>query len=429
MKLSKWIPATLCAMAFLLAGADVLARDNTKKANEFPNATRQDPKPDMTSSEQRDLGKAADLLNEGQDEKAQPLVEKVLSSSRQSKYGSAFAHQLLGQIYYDQDKTTEALAEYRKAIDANGLPNAQHFSILFNIAQLQLQEEQYKEALATLEEWEKLTGKQTAEGLASKANIYYRLEQYQQAVDTMKKAIALADKPNDSWNQILMASYFELDQYDQAAQLVQEQLAKDPTNKKLINQLATIYIQADKPQQALDLMAKAKTQGLITTADDYSQLAKLYASAEKPKEAAATMKEGFAKNLLPATYDNYKLLGDVCSQAEDDACSLEAYTKAAPMAKDGNVDFQIGYLLFYSDKAAQAVESLTRAISRGGLRQEGEAYLLRGDANNDLDKSSAAMADWQKALGYPSTKSMAEQRIKAVKGGVKINRPAGKKAK
>lgn len=428
MKLSKWIPAAVCALGLVMAGGSALAKDNKKATNEYPNATRQEPKPDMSSSEQRDLGKAADFVNDGKGEQAQPLVEKVIANSRASKYGASFAHQLLGQIYYDQDKSAEALAEYRKAIETNGLPNAQHFSILYNIAQLQLQDEKYQDALATLDEWEKLTGKQTAESLAAKANVYYRLDQYQQAVDTMKKAMSMTDKPNDSWTQILMASYFELDQYDQAAEIVQQQLAKDPGNKKLTNQLATIYIQADKPQKALDLMADAKGKGLITTSDDYLQLTKLYASADKPKDAAATLKEGLSKNIVQPSYESYKLLGDVCTQAEDDACALDGYTKASPMAKDGNVDFQLGYLLFYSDKSKEAVEALGRAISRGGLRQEGEAYLLRGDAENDLDQSAAALADWQKALGFPSTKSMAEQRIKAVKGGAKINRATKKKA-
>ena len=70
--------------------------------------------------------------------------------------------------------------------------------------------------------------------------------------------------------------------------------------------------------------------------------------------------------------------------------------------------------------------ALTRAISKGSLRQEGEAYLLRGDAENDMNQLSAATADWQKASGYPSTKTMAEQRLKAAKGGVKIKRAAKK---
>lgn len=420
MKLSKWIPAAVCALGLVLT-VGAYAKDS-KKPDDYPNATRKEPKPEMSSGDQRDLNKAADLVNENKGSEAQPLVEKVIGNSRSSKYAQSFAHQLLGQIYYDQDKTAEALGEYRKALETDGLPNAQHFSILYTIAQLQLQDEKYQDALATLDQWEKLTGKQTADELALRANAYYRLDQYQPAVDTMNKALSMTDKPNDSWTQILMASYFELNQYDKAAEIVQQQLAKDPNNKKLLNQLATIYIQADKPQQALDLMAKAKSQGQITTSEDYLQLAKLYASADKPKEAAETLKEGFSKNIVQPSYDAYKLQGDVCTQAEDDACALEGYTKASPMAKDGNVDFQLGYLLFYSDKSKEAVDALTRSISRGGLRQEGEAYLLRGDAQNDLNQNAAALADWQKAAGYPSTKTMAEQRIKAAKGGVKIQR-------
>jgi predicted Zn-dependent protease len=374
----------------------------------------------MSATDQRKLNKATDLVNENKGAEAEPVIQDVIDSKRSSKYAQAFAHQLMAQVYWDQDKGAQAIEEYKKAIALDAMPNSAQFSLIYALAQTQLQEEKYADALATLADWEKLTGTQTADELALKANAYYRTDQYQLAVDTMKQAMAKTDKPNESWSQILMASYFELEQYDEAAQLTREQLAKDPTNKKLVNQLATIFIQADKPQQALDVMAKAKADGLITTSEDYLQLAKLQSAADKPKDAAATMKEGFAKGILQANYDNYKLQGDVCMQAEDDACAIEGYTKASPMATDGNVDYQLGYLQFYADHSREAIAALDRAIQKGSLRQEGEAYLLRGDAKNDLDQSAAAMADWQKAAGYPSTRSMADQRIKAARGGVKI---------
>lgn len=428
MKLSKWILASTFAIA-VACTASASARDSKKAENEYPNATRQDPKPDITSSEQRDLNKAADLVNESKGDEAQPLIDKILSNDRASKYAQSFAHQLNGQILYDKDKSAEAIAEYRKAIDLGGLTNVQHFSVLLAVGQLQIQDEKYKDALTTLDEWQKESGKETADVLALKGNAYYRLEQYQPAIDAMKKAVSMSDKPNDTWTQILMASYFELNQYDQAAQIVQQQMAKDPGNKKLLNQLATIYIQGDKPQQALDLMAKAKSQGLITTSEDYTQLAKMYAAADKPKDAAATLREGIDKGTVKPSFEVWKLLGDVCTQAEDDACAMEGYSKAAPMAKDGNIDYQLGYLLFYSNKAKEAIDALTQAISKGGLRQEGETYLLRGDAKNELDQSAPALADWQKAAGFPSSKTMAEQRIKAAKGGVKIKRASKSPAK
>jgi tetratricopeptide (TPR) repeat protein len=439
MKLSKWLFAAICASA-LLASVSAFAqmsapppssspakksdhgRKQDKAANEYPNATRAEPKLDMSAGDQRDLNKAADLVNDNKAAEAQPLLDKVIANDHASKYAQAFAHQLQAQVYWDQDKGDQAIAEYKKAIAFDAMPNAAQFQMIYALAQTQLQQEKYQDALATLADWEKLSGKQSAEELAVKANAYYRTDQFQPAIDSMKKALSMTDKPADSWTQILMASYFELNQYDQAAQVVQQQLDKDPTNKKLVNQLATIYIQGDKPQKALELMAKAKSQGLITTSDDYVQLAKLQASAEKPKDAAATLKEGFAKGVIQPSFDTNKLLGDVCTQAEDDACAIEGYSKASPMAKDGNVDYQLGYLLFYSNKSKDAVDALNRAITKGGLRQEGEAYLLRGDAENDLDQNSAAMADWTKAAAHPSTKTMAEQRIKAAKGGVKVQR-------
>ena len=448
MRFPSFVRATICALALLLSvGAfaqgmgggsisatpkDKPAKDKASKSgkseNKYPNATRKEPKLEMSSGDQKDLNKAADLINDSKNDEAEPLVQKVLSSEKSSKYAQAFAHQLQAQINWEKDKSDEAIAEYKKAVDLDALPNDAHFQVIYQIAQLQIQEEKYADSLATLDQWSKLTGAETADELALKANAYYRTDKFQDAVDTMKKAIAMTDKPNDTWNQILMASYFELNQYDQAAQVVQQQLDKNPGDKKLLNQLATIYIQADKPQKALDLMAKAKSQGLISTSDDYLQLAKLYAAADKHKEASATIKEGIDKGVLKPSFDVYKLQGDVCVQAEDDACAIDAYTKASPQAKDGNVDYQLGYLLFYSDRSKDAADALGRAISKGGLRQEGEAYLLRGDAENDLNQTSQAMADWQKASSYPSTKTMAEQRIKAAKGGVKIKRAAKKQA-
>jgi predicted Zn-dependent protease len=401
---------------------DKSSSSGKKGENKYPNATRKEPKLEMASGDQKDLNKAADLINENKNDEAEPIVQKVIANDHASKYAQAFAHTLQAQIYYEKDKGTDAIAEYRKAVDMDSLPNDAQFQTIYQIAQLQVQDEKYADALTTLEQWEKETGSTTADELALKANAYYRTDKFQPAVDTMKQAVSMTDKPNDSWMQILMASYFELNQYDQAAQVVQQQMQKDPSNKKLLNQLATIYIQGNKPQQALDLMAKAKSQGLITTSDDYMQLAKLQAAADKYKDASATIQEGLDKGALKPSFDVYKLQGDVCTQGEDDKCAIDAYTKASPQAKDGNIDYQLGYLLFYSDRSKDASEALTRAISKGGLRQEGEAYLLRGDAENDLSQGPAATADWQKASGYPSTKTMAEQRLKAAKGGVKIKR-------
>lgn len=425
MQPSRLIRTVLCILVLALFSSVVYADRQDEEANEYPNATREEPELDISERNQRDLNKAVDYINEDETAKALASLDKVLGDKRASEYAQALAHHLKGQLEWQNGKDEEAIVEIRKAVELDALPNSRHFSALYQVAQLQVNNEKYADALTTLTEWRTLSGTQTADALALEANIDYRLEKYPEAVIAMKKAISMTDKPSSSWTQILMASYLEQDKYDEAAAMIQAQLAKNPTDKKLINQLGNIYLQAGQDQKALDVLAKAKAGGLVNTNEDYLQLAKLYANADKPKEAAATLKEGFDKGIVTKDYDSLKLLGDVCTQAEDDACAMDAYTQASPMAEDGNVDYQLGYLLFYQGKSKEALAALERAFTKGGLRQPGEAHILKGDAENDLGNTAGALAEWKKALGSPTTKSMAEQRIKLAQGGVKIKR--GKK--
>jgi tetratricopeptide (TPR) repeat protein len=426
MKFLKLARIALCAAVLVFSSAAVLAAKKDKVENEYPNATRVEPKASMSSREQRDLSKATDLVNDGKNDEALPLIEKALENKKIGPYAEAFAQQLLARIYWDQEKEDQAIAATARAIELDSLPNNAHFGLMYQLAQFQVQTEKYQDALATLARFKKETGSETADQLALLGNIYYRLDKYQEAADTMKRAIAASDEPKESWNQILMASLFELDQYDEAAKVVKEQLAKNPKDIKLLKQLATIYVNNDQYPQAIEVLSKAKNEGLIASAEDYVQLAKLYANADKPKEAAATLKEGMDKGIVPSSYDNNKLLGDVCSQAEDDPCAIDAYGKASAQSTDGNVDYQLGYMLFYSERGPEAKEALTRALQKGGLRQEGEAYVLLGDIESYANNDAAALAAWRKAEGFPSTKAMAAQRIKAVQSGVKLKR-TGKK--
>lgn len=419
MKLVRLAQIALCATVLLFASTIALA---AKEQVDFPNATRKDPKVDMSSREQSALNKATDYVNEGEYEKALPEIEKVLEGKKVSKYAEAFAQQLLGSIYWDQEKEAEAIVATARAVELDSLPNNAHFALMYRLAQFQVQTEQYEDALATLDRFKNETGSENADQIALLGNIYYRLDKFQEAADAMKRAIASTDEPKQSWNQILMASLAEMDQYGAAADVLKEQLAKSPNDIKLIKQLATIYVNDDKYPEAIAVLSRAKEQGLIAASEDYTQLAKLYANADKPKEAADTLKEGMAKGIVKDTYENNKLLGDVCSQAEIDACAIEGYTKASAQSEDGNVDYQLGFMLFYAERGPEAKVALDRAIKKGKLRQEGEAYILLGDIESYANNDAAALAAWRKAATFPSTKVMADQRIKAVQSGVKLKR-------
>jgi len=391
-------------------------KDDKAPAQTYPNAKRVDPSKPSLGAAQKKISKAYDLIGEDKTDEANKLLDEVLSDSKLTPYAKALASYVKGQVKSQNDDNAGAIVLMKEAVSLDAMPNANQFPAMYALGQLYLVEEKYPEAIAALDEYVKQSGEDTAKVGALKANAYYRMEKYQDAINTMKVALTKTDKPEDSWNQILMASLFELEQYDEAAKIAEANLAKDPGNKKLVQQLSSIYINAKKEAKALEIMSAAKTKGLFTTEDDYKQLVQLYNFAEKPKEGAEVLEEGFSKGIVKPSYAMYKLLGDSYALSEQEPKAIEAYAKASPLASDGEADFQRGQLLINAERYADAKAALTQALSRG-VKRQGAAYVLIGNAENELGNKQAAIAAMEKAKGYDETRAMADTWLRSLKAG------------
>ncbi|MBM7093753.1 hypothetical protein JTP67_35670, partial [Streptomyces sp. S12] len=93
----------------------------------------------------------------------------------------SFAAQIGFQVAYDADDNKAAIEYLKKAIEINGLDNNAHFDRMFVLAQLQLQEEQYAESLATMDRFLNESKSTKPEHLIVKGNALYRLERYPDA--------------------------------------------------------------------------------------------------------------------------------------------------------------------------------------------------------------------------------------------------------
>src|SRR5262245_29117936 len=104
MKVSYLSQAFICALVLMLfTGMTFAAKKKDETLNPYPNATRNEPKLEMSERNQKDISKALDLINEGKADEAAPLVEKVLNDSKASKYARALALQAQGQIAYEKE--------------------------------------------------------------------------------------------------------------------------------------------------------------------------------------------------------------------------------------------------------------------------------------------------------------------------------------
>lgn len=398
-----------------LASAAALAKKEAE--SRYPNATRSAPKSDLTnSSEQKALKAGLDALNAGDDEKALDALQKVLATAK-SKYARGIALEGIGNVKYNAQDYKGAIEAFKQLLELNSVPNDAYFDAMYYLAAAYAVDGQCQAALDQLKTWREQGRRETADSYALEGNCYYQLQKYPEAIAAIKKAQSLTDQPKASWNNILLASYAASGQTGQAAEVVEQQLAKDPTNKQLIHNALVVYIQNNQFDKALTLLDRERKQGLLETEADYVSAAKFYANiaqeGDKPEVAsqgAELLKDGMAKNVVKASLENYKLMGDLYLVAQDQDRALAAYDKAAPLATNGDIDYTRAQILGAQQNWAQAKTTIEKALARG-VSHKGKAYLLLGKLDLALGDKTGARTAFQQAATDAETRAEANEQL------------------
>lgn len=416
--------ATLALTIIAAPVAHAAHADKDKKEALYPNATRKEPKLDLTSSkDQKALNEGLDAVNAGDAAKAEAILQPIVDTSK-SKYAQALALQGLASLKYNAGDLKGAISLLSQALDKGVMPNDTYFQLEYELAQFQLANEQYQAAVDTLAKWRAEGKKDTAESHALDGNAFYRLGKYPEAIAAMKQALSMTDKPQNSWNQILMASYAESGQSEQAAQLAEQQLEANPNDTTALNNAVAVLMQAQKYPEAIKLMEKAKASGALKSDKDYVNLAKLYlitgqnASDPKPNalKAAQTLNDGMAAGIVPASYDSYKLLGDADYVAGKESDAVAAYKKAIPMATDGEAAVRAAQILVSQNKYGEALPLVQQGIAKG-VKHQGSAYMLLAETERGLKNKPSAIAAMKKAAQDPETAAKAKDWLRKAGAG------------
>ncbi len=410
------------ALALAMASSPMLAHASSSKPKQevlYPNATRQEPKLDLTSDkDQKALNDGQEAAAAGDKDKAFKILQPIVDNSK-SKYAQAFALQVMANLTYNEGDVKGAIGMLKRSLDNGVLPNDAYFQLMYELGQMYMADEQYQASIDTIEKWRAEGKKETAESYAIEGQDYYRLAKYPEAIAAIKKAQSLTDKPNPSWNQILLASYSESGQSDQAAQIAQQQVEANPNDPNALNNAVAALTQAQKYPQAIQLLEKARAAGTLKSETDYLNLAKLYRmqgqEADDPKadssKAVAVIQEGMSKGVITSSYDNYLLLGDSALVAENNSVAAQAYAKAVPMAKDGEAALRAGQMLLTENKFAEAKSMIQQGIDKG-VKHKGTAYMLLANAYIGMKDKPSAVEAMDKAAQDPETAAKAKAWLK-----------------
>ncbi|MBN8712426.1 MAG: tetratricopeptide repeat protein [Xanthomonadales bacterium] len=391
----------------------------------YPNATRKEPKLDLTSPrDQKAINDGLEAANAGDDEKAEKDLQPIIDKSK-SKYAKAMALQGLAGVKYKNGDIKGAITMLQQAIDLGVMPNDTYFQLLYMLAQFQMADQDYQASLNTLAKWRDEGKKETADSYALEGNADYRLKKYPEAIAAIQKAKSLGTKSEPSWDQILMASYAESGQTDQAAKLAMQAVADAPNDATALNNAVAILTEAKQYPQAIDLMEKARANGTLKTQTHYVNLAKLYLitgqSSDDPKpnaiKAAQVLDDGMTKGIVDKNTENYTLLGEAAQLADNNAQAVDNYVKASATASNGDAALRAAQVLITENKYTDAKKYAQEALDKGLTDHKGNAYMVLAASERGLKHKAEAIAAMKKAAEQPETAARAKEWLKQQGGG------------
>lgn len=347
---------------------------------------------------------------------------KALSEKRLNNFEKANVNQFLGYIDSSEGKYSEAAKHFQAALDADALPNQAQFSLMLQMAQIQIGDGDYQKGINSLHKYYKVTDKIQDSTFALESKAYASLnDNFKKAIPLMEKAISLADKPREDWYYFLYSLHMQLSQFNEAAKIL-ETLIKINSNKKdYWKRLSDVYFTLKKDEKALAVLVLADKQGMLTEEKERLKLFKLYAFLNNPYDAGKVLEKSLKDGIIAPTFKRWEDLGKVWYTAAEMDKALSAYNQASKLAKDGKIDFQRAYIYFDKDDYNRAKQALQSALEKGGLsdKQIGRSWLLIGMAESETGHKYAAITALKKASKFKSTRKNAVQWIEHLEKQIK----------
>lgn len=400
--------------AVLLFSADPADAQRRPKAEEkkeamFPNATREEPGMRAHQRFQKDMQRMYDAAQEEKYDLALELADKVINNPKAGRYERAVSHQNSAFVLMEQNLDPEAAERLEKAIAEDALNNDTHYQLMAQLAQIKMQEEDLEASLKWIDRLMTETRSERNDYAMLKANILFQLNRFQESVDVIKMVMARSTDHQPSWSQLLMAAYFEMEQPLEAAKIAEAQLERNPRDKQMLMNLASIYIEADRYDDAAGALARARSQGLLTEDRDYRQLYRLYLNIDGQEAAAVdVIQEGLANKILEPNLEVYNILGQAYYFSDKINEAIEAWTQADSYAPDGEVALNLARTYYNEERYADAKAAARRAIDKG-VKRPGDAWVIIGNSEYfGMDNRAGGIAAYREAAKYPETKEQAE---------------------
>lgn len=385
-------------LVFAIAG-NVQAQKRKSEGSQAPT--------DISAATGKLLTEAIEALNNDNYAGASAAINKV-NMERLSPYERSRTEQIKASIESARENYPAAQKHLQAAIDGGGLNEQEVQSTRYQIAQMFLAQEKWREGAAALENWFKTAQDPNGAAYYLLAVAYYQMEDYKRAIVPAQKAVDLTDKPQEGWVQLVLALYLQQDQYANAVPLLKKLINMAPDKKTYWQQLSSVYGQMEDYKKSLAVAQLAYNGGIFNDDADIRRLADLQLFNDAPYRCGLTLDEAIQKKLVKVDFKLYEKQANCWVAARDFAKSIGPLQKAAEMSSNGDLFVRLGEVQVQRNEWASAVTALQNGLRKGGLRDTGNAQLLLGIAQYNQKNYAGAREAFNRARNFEKHRKMAD---------------------
>jgi len=370
------------------------------------------------------ITKAQDAVDAKDYNGALKLLNQLYNPDKLTEYEQANVLNYIGFVYYNMDDINNAIRTYVRMIAIPSLEITMAKQVTYTLAQLYTMEEQYSNALTTLDKWFLLETNPAPDPFILKAQNLYQVQRYKEMIVPIENAMRVAEQRNkpakEDWYVLLNFAYFQEENYTMVRDIQKILLVGWP-KKRYWFSLAGAFTELGEDENLINAYAAANDQRMLEKESELVTMAQLFMQREVPYKAATLLDAEMKSGRVSKNAKNYRLLSQAWMLSMEDKRAIPALQEAARLTSDGELDIRLGNTYLNIGEYEDCSKSVRTGIRKGGLKSPDNAQISLGMCLYNLREYRNSIKAFEKAAKTPRSRRVSGQWITVINAEIKRN--------
>ncbi len=397
---------------------------------------RKPPKARRTQTMTKKVGaefiKAQEALSEDLPDTAFTILENLLRREDLRDFEKAQITRLQAYVWAEKDDYSKAMIYLQRSFNYNALQPQAQLDLQFQIAQLHLALDKWKEGEVLLTQWfedAEAFGSPpgpSAHALLAQIYLYFASDEkkdspeeaqfYRKAEPHAQIAVFRATEPRENWYQIYLSILLFDDRYEEAIPILEAMVYRFPEKKNYYRQLAALYAEQKRENDSFQIQQIMHNKGMLEKHDELLRISQLYLYYDIPFKAAIIMEKELEDGRIKDEEKYWEQLANAWLSSREWSKAIPPLQKAAEMSEDGELFLRLGQTFMQEEEWENAENYIKYAIKKGDLDNPGRAWLLLGITRNKkgIEHEKPALFAFKRSTGYEDMESDARRWVRLI---------------